>query len=119
MGWDAYASIERSSEKFIIKNMFTRKLFKDATQRVQNKTTTADGFLSAGALDCSQCAQMLTKATGASCYSDGWTVEEVQGLAKDADWDFNYDPDKAWAYESAKEFLTLCAKLKLSIYFSY
>lgn len=118
MGWDAYASIERSSEKFIIKNMFTRKLFKDATKRVQDKTTSADGFLSAGALDCSQCAQMLTKATGVSCYCD-WSEEDVQNIAQGADWDFNYNPEEAWAYESAKEFLTLCAKLKLSIHFSY
>ena len=119
MGWDAHTSAEKVWEKRRLKDKFQNSAFKKADKFVFKKTGSADAYLRLAGLDCSACAEMLQKATGRDCWGDDWSVDEIESINKNANWDFEYDQDKAWAYWSAKEFLRLCAKFRLSVTFSW
>jgi len=126
MGWDAYAinaidetiytELSRHNPKF----SRHRQAFLLAAKRVTSVTGSCDADLSGGALDCSNCAYMLQEATNRSCWSETpWSVDEVQTLSTEANWDFKVRREDLWAYYSAKVFLETCAELKLGIKFSF
>ncbi|HNG68581.1 MAG TPA: hypothetical protein PLP63_06535 [Saprospiraceae bacterium] len=122
MGWDADSSaiIKQVHGTRRIANPQLRNQFYNAINEIQQKAGTADGSLIHGGLDCSNCADMIEKATLRSCYdSNGWSAEEVKKINESADWNFEYNQEDAWAYWSAKKFLELCAKNNLSIKFSW
>lgn len=119
MGWDAYSSAERT-KKFNLKDPLLKIGFKDATKEIKKAWGTVDAALIYGCLDCYDCANMLEKATGQSCYNpEGWDVEKVKKLQLNAYWDFDFSAEDGWAHGSAKKFLELCAKHGLSIKFSW
>lgn len=60
---------------------------------------------------------MLQLATKRDCWTYmEWDAEQV---LKKANWDFGYEEKDAWAYWSARKFLETCARLKLTIRFSW
>jgi len=121
MGWDAHTKIETEivNNRLRIKNKAIRESFKKAYVEVKKIAGAVDGFLDFGDLDCSTCRDMLTKATGINGYEDGFTSDQVVELNKNANWNFKFPEEDAWAYWSARKWLEVCAELKLSIYFSY
>lgn len=120
MGWDAHSSAKVNWKENRLRNANLNRLFINAHGYVKRKTGGVDGFLSIGSLDVDDCALMLEKATGKSCWDEkGWSKKEVKEIYKKADWDFEYKINEAWAYWSAKKFLEVCAKSNLSIRFSY
>ena len=119
MGWDAFSSV-KTLDDCKPKHPEPRRLFRNAHLYVKRKAGSVDGYLEYGSLDCSDCRRMLEEATGESCYDEnGWSKEKVRDLQKSANWNFEYDPEDAWAYWSARKFLEVCAKLNLSIEFSW
>lgn len=124
MGWDAYAEpVERlwawKHGRDGIRDPKQDKAFKAAEKRVIKMADQVDGFLRQGGLDVSNCAYKLQEATGASCWGPDWSAEKVKRFAKDAYWDKDCKPEDLWAQLSAKEFLETCAKLGLSIRFTW
>lgn len=126
MGWDAFSSIEKHwgcPEKgnqfiWVFSDKEHRDAFRKASRKVVGLAGQVDGYLSKGALDCGDCAEMLERATGEKCRhvtDANWSKKKVQSLAKGADWDFECKPKNMWAYWSAKLFLETCAELRLSI----
>jgi len=118
MGWDAYAVVKIDDKSEIIDPVI-RKDFKSIDTWVINKCGIADGLLISGGLDVDDCAYMIEKATGGSCWQESWSKAKVKKLSDKANWNFAYDDDNKWAYWSARRFLTLCAKHNLSIKFSW
>jgi hypothetical protein len=120
MGWDAFSSAVKVRPR---SKMLTEiQEFKKAANKVRKITKTVDCFLAMGGLDCSICAFALQQATGQSCWSEDWSAEKVQELAKTAHWpiiDTVKEGDDSWAILSAKAFLETCAKLNCSIHFSW
>ena len=120
MGWDAYAfGIKRDWIKKRLRDPVLDKTFKEAEDFVRTAAGTVDGYLRLGGLDVSSCGRMLEKATGESCWVDGWSSDVVQRLNRTANWKFKYNEDEYWAYLSAKTFLECCAKHNLEITFSF
>ena len=62
---------------------------------------------------------MLEKATGLDCWGDDWQADKIQSINEKSNWDFEYSKEDAWAYWSAKKFLELCARFKLTVIFSW
>lgn len=120
MGWDAFSSAEKDWDNRKLKDPIMDKSFAAADRFVAYKTGSADMLLRMAGLDCSPCATMLEKATGLDAWDEkGWDVETVKEANKNADWDFDYTEEFAWAYWSAKKFLECCAENNLSITFSW
>jgi hypothetical protein len=119
MGWDAHSSAEKDWKKKRLVDKGMRKAFNNADKFVKSKTGTVDWYLHMAGLDCSSCAEMLQKATGRDCWGEDWKSEKIEKINESANWDFEYSTDEAWAYWSAKKFLELCAKFKLSVEFSW
>lgn len=120
MGWDAYASIDVDWNKGEVIHEGYRNVFLKWSQYVASVAGNVDGLFRLGGLDCSDCAAMLEKATGVSCWDqDGWDSEKVLSLWFNSNWDFEYDPELKWAYKSAEQFLLLCAAMGLSIRFDW
>lgn len=121
MGWDAF------SEPFATVWGFNAKpgeqegdrAWDDAVKELRDKGLMMDGLLKHGGLDVSTCGKMLERATGCSVYGEPWTPEIVKVLAETAEWDFEVDPRHEWAKESARVFLTHCAKLGRGVSFSW
>jgi hypothetical protein len=90
-----------------------------AEVRVKGQGLIADWLLRHGGLDVSTCGQMLARATGFSVYGEDWTSEQVQGLSKSADWNFEINEEDEWAKESARAFLERSAELGRGIRFSW
>jgi len=111
MGWDAISSVGKN--KAIIAK------FKEAEKLTIAMAGCADANLWFGGLDCQECGEMLTIATGESVYVESWSVEKVKQLYKKANWDFQYNKEAAWAYWSARYLLAVCARHELSILFSW
>jgi len=112
MGWDAHA----------VKTKGHIAKFKAAAKMVVEECGSVDYLLARGSLDCSACARSLEEATGGYAWDEfGWTAEQVKAYSERAIWpdmgDIN--PDKRWAYLSAKAFLDVCAKIGTGISFSY
>lgn len=121
MGWDAYSSAEYNWEKNQFKDKAIGKLFNQADKEIREKTGNVDWGFDKGLLDTSDCANMLEKATGKSCYDKPyrWSAKQVKQYNQSANWDFEFELGDAWAYWSAKKFLEICAGNNLSIRFSY
>lgn len=133
MGWDAIAMYADGSEieRFYgwekgydkrrqIGDKALNKAFRKASKEVADKAGCVDGLLCRAALDCRTCAEMLEQATGEGMWRDeDATAEEVKCWSKEANWDFEYDENDAWAYWSARRFLELCAEHGLAINFSW
>ena len=125
MGWDAYAvngigqsilsELGRENPQF---NKY-KKAFAIVSRQVNLVANGVDAFLSSGALDCSECAYMLQEATNISCWGRDLSIDDVQTLRTEANWDFEFEPERAWAYYSAKAFLETCAEMRLGIKFSF
>lgn len=63
---------------------------------------------------------MIERATGRSVWDErDWDKEFLIKVNKQANWEFEYQQEEAWAYWSAKKFLETCAKAGLSISFSW
>lgn len=119
MGWDACSSAKQAGSTRKLIDPDIDKLFRNADAFVKRKAEFADAGLRIGYLDCSECAHMLERATGKGAWGDGWSVEQVQQINKEANWDFKFIKEDSWAYWSAKKFLEVCAKANLSIEFSW
>lgn len=119
MGWDAFAKVTRSKASLRIEDKEIRWAFRGATSFIKQKCGTVDAALWYGGLDVSTCGKMLEEATGKSVYAENWTPEMVVEYYNAANWKFKYEPEDAWAYESAKKFLAICAVFKLGIEFSW
>lgn len=120
MGWDAFTSARTDYKLNKLKSKRIDKLFDNATKYVVKKAGSADIYLRTAGLDCSACALMLQEATGESVWVDKkWNREYVRKVNREADWNFEYDKEDAWAYWSARKFLETCARAGLSIHFSY
>ena len=119
MGWDAHSSAEKNWQKRKLADSKINRMFKNAEAYVKKKASSVDWYLHLAGLDCSSCAKMLEQATGESCWEDGWSEEKVKELAAKANWNFEFEKEKDWAYWSAKKFLETCAKANLSITFSW
>lgn len=120
MGWDAYSPAGRDYKKNKLKDPAIDKLFKNAESYVKRKTGSVDGLLRMAGLDCSDCAEMLDKATGRSVTDDNnWSKNFVKKMNACANWDFEYEQEQAWAYWSARKFLETCAKAGISISFKW
>ena len=115
MGWDAFS--DPFSSRF--EEDKPDPAYDDVAKRVCADTGSVDGFLRYGALDCSQCADMLERATGASCWSDKWSKDRVTELAAKADWSFEVGVDMLWAKLSARAFLDQTAALGRGVKFSW
>ncbi len=111
MGWDAISSAGKRTG--ILSE------FKNVEKDVIYETGNCDGSLHNGCLDCKECGEMLTIATGESVYGESWSSEKVKLLYQTAYWDFQYNNENAWAYWSSRYFLAVCAKHELSISFSW
>ena len=111
MGWDAYS--EGKNKKLALNS------FRKLSDEIIKKTGGVDAYFFEGELDVSTSARMLEKGTGQNVYGDCWTAEQVKDYNENANWDFEYEEDDAWAYWSAREFLKICAQYNLSIKFSY
>ena len=118
MGWDAYSSAKVDYRKNEIVDLKLQMLFKNAETDVKSKAVYVDGILYKGGLDCSECRDMLQKATNESVYED-WSEEKVREVAAKSNWDFEFEFENAWAYWSARTFLEICSNNNLSISFSY
>ena len=120
MGGDARSTTKKDWEKNKLKDPTIDKLFKNAELYVKRKAGSVDGCLRMAGLDCSACAKMLEKATNRSAWDESeWSNDFVKKINLDANWDFEYENEQAWAYWSAKKFLETCAKANLSISFSW
>ena len=123
MGWDAHSSADMKStiRKLYIRDPKIRKLFKEAETFVREKSNGhVDIYLHIGSLDTSTCGKMLERAVGWPVYDeDGWNVDKVKKLNAEANWDFKFKKEDAWAYWSARKFLEVCAQANLSISFSW
>lgn len=110
MGWDAIATLSRKDEAW-----------QAASDRVKERAGSVDGGLEHGYLDCSNCGIALEAMTGRSAWDErGWTVEEVALMAAgNPQPDEEVAPQDRWAYESAREFLLVCAQLKSGVRFSF
>lgn len=110
MGWDAIAKRSRRD-----------KAWKAAHARVKERTGSVDAGLRLGYLDCSNCGIELEEMTGRDAWDPrGWTKEEVALMAADNPQpDEEVAPKDRWAYESAREFLLVCAQLKSGVRFSF
>lgn len=130
MGWDAFA--EPFSTNWNFEPLVQAGAVKEGSRewdgveeavreriRAAGGRPTVDGLLRHGGLDCSDCAEMLERATLASCWIPEWSPAMVRGLAQTASWDFEVEPDLLWAKESARAFLEHAAKLGKSIRFSW
>lgn len=119
MGWDAHSTPFKltANHKLQIINPKHRRSFKNASNYVKRKEKIVDWLLEYGGLDCSDCAEMLQKATGMDCWGENLSWQRVKSYAKKANWDFCYPKTEAWAYWSARKFLETCAKLNLPIRF--
>ncbi len=110
MGWEA--------ETMII----DVKLFERASDRVQEQTGSADGYLAKGGLGCSICGRIIGEAVGISPWSeDDWSAEMVRNYFESATWpEISYfNMDIWWAIESSKAFMETCVELKSGIKFSW
>lgn len=118
MGWDAYAVdgdvyVESTSE------------FIKAAEEVKRTAGSVDHLLAHGGLDCLVCGEVLEAVTGGSVWVESWTPAQVRSLSDKADWsrvDKMLDKGKeerAWALESAKEFLRICAAFGYGVKFSW
>jgi hypothetical protein len=127
MGWDAYSKQDGvnprgfdENRNWIILDPDLRAAFAAATEEVLEKAGGVDGMLERGGLDCSDCGQMLERATGQSVYTyTDWSVAKVRRLNKKANWDFEPESGEEWAYWSARKFLEVCAEHGLSVNFSW
>lgn len=128
MGWDAFAtqngetlfSFNEERGELEIADPVLCSIFAEVSKEVVTRTGAVDFLLRCGGLDCSACAHMLERATKCTAWDgDGWVAEQVQMLARTADWDFDYSANDAWAYWSARRFLETCARYKLGIKFSW
>lgn len=123
MGWDAYSSafknIDWKNEKLTDPKM--NIIFRDAAESARKKAGSYDVLLRYGGLDVSHCGEMIEQATGEDCWppedDHEWDGQRVQQIASKANWDFEYSPDQACYYWSARVFLETCAKNNLSIKF--
>lgn len=125
-----------------LKDFSLNQKFKKAAKTVKEKTGGFDGCLDVGGLDCSDCAKVLEKATGMDCwFEDDLTPKQVKKYYKNADWgkaithrEFleyasteiynavlgeNIKSDSVIFFESAKEFLRVCAENNLGIHFDW
>lgn len=124
MGWDAYCDVERvykHPNMRVPANTKLRQQFKAASEYVKKKAGNVDCLLEGGGLDCDDCAKMLEKATGKSCWPEKgiWTSSEVHALKGTQNWNFKFEPADAWAYWSARKFLRVCIANGCIIRFSY
>lgn len=120
MGWDAHSTAKADWEHHKLTDPTIDKMFKNAEMYVRRKAGTVDANLRMAGLDCSNCAHMIEKATGRTAWDyKKWPKKLVKEISKNANWDFEYEKDEAWAYWSAKKFLETCAKAGLSISFSW
>ena len=124
MGWDAWAlnngkrlSIDWENRR--LKKFEYRNAFSSAFHRARAKADGVDAFLIVGALDCSKCGEFLEQATGIDAWGVSLSPEDVQRAGGAANWDFEYLPDDAGLYWSARFFLSTCSKLNLGIEFTY
>lgn len=121
MGWDAHSSAETKevNGKNRIKDPYARKLFRDATKKLEAKGCGVDGYFKHGGLDCSEVGDMLERVTGLSTTGAEWSKATVQLAWKSSKWDFKYTKEESFAYWNAKLFLEVCAEAGLSISFSW
>lgn len=131
MGWDAYATKNgkhiktkinwsKDSFEYFIENPTIREQFELARRLVLDKTTSVDGLLEKGGLDCSACARVIESATNESAYSeDGWSEEKTKRLFVKARWEFIAEEDRDWAYWSAYFFLRTCVENGYGVSFSW
>ncbi len=120
MGWDAHSSAKKNWGKKKLSDPEMDAVFLKADEFVLEKCGSRDGYLRMGGLDCSACREMLEQATGWDWYSTrGFNSEDIKHMNKNADWEFQFPKDQAWAYWSAKMFLESCAVCNLSVEISY
>jgi hypothetical protein len=112
MGWDAFA---RGPKGGININSDAANDFKYKALQVKRNIGSADCLLETGALDCSNCAEMIERACGLS----PWTEELWNPRNMQWDWNFKYKDEDAWAYHSAKVFIETCIEHDLTIRFSF
>lgn len=127
MGWDAFSSAPLSINKGLkLKHKRHREAFAQAVANVRKHTDMVDGYLDAGALDCSACRDMLEKAAEKSVKNLNWGLayepggmqpEVVKVMHMFLNWDFRVKKDDIWAYWSAREFVRVCVEQDLAIRF--
>jgi hypothetical protein len=91
--------------------------FVAAAKQVENAGHGVDFRLEAGLLCIRAAARSLARATGMEPYGGEWPPEQVKALAATADWSFEPGEFEAGSKESAKAFLTICAKHGLGMQF--
>ncbi len=119
MGWDAHTNAKINWNKRQLSNKEQRIAFKEAFDFVKLEAGQVDGYLDMAGLDCSACAKMLEKATGRDCWGNDWKSNEIQSILEKSNFYFEFSKEDAWAYWSAKKFIELCAKFKLTVTFSW
>jgi hypothetical protein len=120
MGWDAYSFKPGARHWPESRREPVPVAYQEACDRVVAETGCADRLLADGGLDVSTCAYMLREAVGESVWAeDDWEPEKVRRLNARANWDFEIDPDKAWAKASARAFLETTAALGRGVWFSW
>jgi phage FluMu protein Com len=119
MGWDAHTNAEKDWDKKCLKSKKLNNAFSKADEFVKKKAGSVDCYLFMAGLDCSACAKMLEEATGKSCYDDDWEAKNIEKIYLKSNWNFEYKQEDTWAYWSAKKFLELCSKFKLTVTFSW
>lgn len=115
MGWDAYSSVFTTTAS-------KHPTFNIASKRIENRCGAVDHLLQRGGLDLSGCGEALADATGCSVYDpDGWDAAKVRDLATTTVWpdESTLDPRQLEHMLCARAFLETCAKLNVSIRFSY
>lgn len=126
MSWQAFSSADIRWYPTRKGNPVHMKEFKKAGRFINNIVGTyIAGGLTDGVLSLSGCRDALHKATGQSVW-DEWTAEQVREYCAKANWNFkpprdgksDEDSDIIY-YWNAFIFLETCARLGLSIRFSW
>jgi len=129
MGWDAFAmkngkdlkhTSPLSEDGYQLKDSDLRKAFNDAAERVYKKAGSVDWLLERGALDCSDCANVLEDILGIDTYDENLlTNRQLVAASEGKIWCNDKKKHSDWAYYSAKEFVRVCIEKGLGIEFSF
>lgn len=124
MGWQAFSSADIRWYSTGKDNPVHKKAFKKAGWFINNIVDTyMAGGLTDGVLSLSGCRDALAKATGKSVWDEPWTPEQVREYCEKANWNFKPTKEDDYSdityYWNAFIFLETCARLGLSIRFSW